>query len=100
MINKYPWKIEMVIRKTGCTKEKAIDYLDAEEWDELDAIISLQGDEEGIKRTLQREQIKEILKLADAYAKTVQDEQYGTTEYQDISNAREELANHLKNLKA
>ena len=45
MISKDEWKIAHVIRATGCDHQTAVDYLDAEEWDEEDAVISLRGDE-------------------------------------------------------
>lgn len=44
MVSKSAWKVEYVIRKTGCSQAMAVDYLDAEEWDEEDAVISLVGD--------------------------------------------------------
>ena len=45
MISKDEWKIAHIIRATGCDHQTAVDYLDAEEWDEEDAVISLKGDE-------------------------------------------------------
>jgi hypothetical protein len=44
-MDKDPSKIAFVMRRTGCSEQTAIDYLDAEEWDEEDAVISLKGDE-------------------------------------------------------
>lgn len=43
MISKDEWKVAHVMRRTCCTRETAVDYLDAEEWDEADAVISLDG---------------------------------------------------------
>ena len=46
MISKDDWKVSIVCRATGCDQETATEYLDAEEWDEEDAVTSLRGDEE------------------------------------------------------
>ena len=48
MISKDEWKVAHVMRRTCCTRETAVDYLDAEEWDEADAVISLDGDRDAV----------------------------------------------------
>ena len=48
MISKDECKVAHVMRRTGCTHEEAVDYLDAEEWDEADAVISLDGDRDAV----------------------------------------------------
>ena len=48
MISKDEWKVAHVMRRTCCTRETAVDYLDAEEWDAADAVISLDGDRNAV----------------------------------------------------
>ena len=36
-------KIEVVINRTGCSKEQAIAALEAEEWDIMDAILDIRA---------------------------------------------------------
>lgn len=39
------WKIQYVMDCTGCSAEKAVAYLEAEEWVALEAVASLRADE-------------------------------------------------------
>jgi hypothetical protein len=44
-MKKAAWKIPFVMRYTACTREVAIAYLEAEEWDCDDAVTSYLADQ-------------------------------------------------------
>jgi len=48
VISKDEWKVAYVIKATSCDEETAVGYLDAEEWDEENAVISLKGDKDAV----------------------------------------------------